>query len=104
MFSEYVAKAMQLAEYEPIEDGTFFASIPGFEGVYGNAKTIEACREDLIGSLETWLVAKIWDNDDDIPVIGKLDFKPRKVRLRATRVTKPARSAATPATRDRKAS
>ncbi|HLF76629.1 MAG TPA: type II toxin-antitoxin system HicB family antitoxin, partial [Dehalococcoidia bacterium] len=40
MFAEYLAKALQGAEYELIEDGTYFATIDGFPGVWGNGKTI----------------------------------------------------------------
>ena len=80
MFAEYLDKAMQGAEYELIEDGTYFGSIPGFPGVWGNAKTLEACRRDLLGALEGWLLLKLWDNDDDIPVLGKLSLTPKRIR------------------------
>jgi len=104
MFTEYVAKAIESAEYELIEDGTFFGSIPGFQGAWGNVKTIEACRTDLMGALEGWLVAKLWDHDDDIPVVGKLSLIPRRVRLPAQRSKKRLLDAATTTTRTRQAS
>jgi predicted RNase H-like HicB family nuclease len=82
MFSEYVAKAMGKAEYERIEDGSYYGQIPGFQGVWGNAPTLERCREELKSTLEEWLVLKLWDNDDDdIPKLGKLSLTPRHVRL-----------------------
>jgi predicted RNase H-like HicB family nuclease len=76
VFAEYLAKAIEGAEYEFIEDGTYFGTIPGFEGVWGNAKTIEACRSDLLGALEGWLILGIWSHDDDLPVLGELRLVP----------------------------
>jgi predicted RNase H-like HicB family nuclease len=77
MFTEYVAKAMRKAAYELIEDGTFFGSIPGFDGVWGNATSLEECREELQETLEGWLILKLWLNDEDIPVLGKLRLTPK---------------------------
>ena len=78
MFNEYMAKAMRLAEYELIEDDTYFGSIPGFPGVWGNGKTLEECREDLYGSLEGWLLLGLWMNDTSIPKLGRINLVPRK--------------------------
>jgi predicted RNase H-like HicB family nuclease len=41
-----------------LEDGTWFAEIPGFEGVWANSKTVENCRNELIEVLEEWLILK----------------------------------------------
>jgi predicted RNase H-like HicB family nuclease len=79
MFTEYVGKAMRRAEYEQIEDGTFCATIPGFEGVLGTGGTIEECREDLRGALEGWLILGLWRNDESLPKLGNLDLVPRKL-------------------------
>ena len=46
MFAEYLQAAMRRAVYEQLEDDkSYFGSIPGFQGVWGNAPTLEACRE-----------------------------------------------------------
>jgi predicted RNase H-like HicB family nuclease len=97
MLTRYIEAAMKRAEYEKLEDGTYYGEIPGFQGVWGNAKTIEECREELQGALESWLIAKLWDHDDDIPVLGKLSLTPRKIRL-------PRENGPAAATRSRKAS
>lgn len=47
MLTKYIATAMQKAIYELLEDGTFYGEIPECQGVWGNAATPEACREDL---------------------------------------------------------
>jgi predicted RNase H-like HicB family nuclease len=48
MLTEYIKAAMHQAKYEILEDdGTFYGSIPGFQGVYANAETLEGCRDEL---------------------------------------------------------
>lgn len=44
MLTEYLRAAMRRAKYEPLADGTFYGEIPGFQGVYASAGTLEACR------------------------------------------------------------
>ena len=68
MLSEYIQKALEKARYKVLEDGTWFAEIPDFEGVWANAATVEGCRHELVEVLEEWLVLKIRDRDS-IPEI-----------------------------------
>ena len=56
MLTEYIKAAMKQAKYKTIEDGTYFGDIPGFQGVWGNAKTLEECQIELREVLEEWLV------------------------------------------------
>ena len=56
MLTEYVQAALRQARYEILEDGTFYGEIPGFQGVYANAVTLDECREDLRRVLEGWIV------------------------------------------------
>jgi predicted RNase H-like HicB family nuclease len=70
---------MRKATYELIEDGTFFGEIPGFEGVWGNAKTLEECRQELKETLEGWLILRLWLNDEDIPILGRLRLAPKGI-------------------------
>lgn len=57
MLTEYIRAAMRQAKYEILkDDGTFYGEIPGFNGVYANAPTLEACREELQEVLEGWIV------------------------------------------------
>ncbi len=64
MLTEYIVEAMSQAQYKILEDGTYFGEIPGFQGVWGNADTLELCRRELQEVLEEWLVLKLWDNED----------------------------------------
>lgn len=56
MLTAYIQAAMRRATYEILSDGTFYGEISGFQGVYANAQTLEACREELQEVLEGWIV------------------------------------------------
>ncbi len=60
MLTEYIRAAMRRARYEILEDdGTFYAEIPGFDGVWANAASLEDCREELEEVLEGWIVLSL---------------------------------------------
>jgi predicted RNase H-like HicB family nuclease len=73
-----VDTALRRAKYDLMEDGTFYGQIPGFDGVWGNASSLEECRNELRSTLEDWLVLGLWMNDESLPKLGKLDLVPRK--------------------------
>lgn len=52
MIADFVTTNLEKARYKLIEDGTFFAEIPGLRGVWANAKTLEDCRRELAEVLE----------------------------------------------------
>jgi predicted RNase H-like HicB family nuclease len=52
---DYIRASMKSAKYEILsDDGTFYGEIPGFDGVYANADTLEACRDELESVLDNW--------------------------------------------------
>jgi predicted RNase H-like HicB family nuclease len=63
MLTEYIQKALEKAHYKVLEDGTWFAEVPSFQGVWANANTVEECRHELMEVLEEWLILKIRDRD-----------------------------------------
>jgi len=56
MLTAYIRAAMRRATYEILSDGTFYGEIPGFQGVWANAPTLEACRKELREVLEGWIL------------------------------------------------
>lgn len=64
MFAKYLHAAMTHATYETLSDGTYYGSIPGFQGVWANAPTLEACRDELEEVLEGWILLRIADHLD----------------------------------------
>lgn len=62
MLTEYIERAMSHAQFERIEDGTIFGSIPEFQGVWADADTEEACRAELRDVLEGWILLQVADH------------------------------------------
>jgi len=74
MITEYIEESMKIAHYEIIEDeGTFWGEIPGFQGVWGKAKTLEECRHILKETLEEWIIFRL-KNNLDLPIISEIDL------------------------------
>jgi predicted RNase H-like HicB family nuclease len=74
MLTEYIRASMHLAKYEILEDdGTFYGEIPGFNGVYANADTLEKCREELEEVLEEWIFFRVSRNLS-LPVVEGIEL------------------------------
>lgn len=56
MLAEYIAKAVESAEYEKMENGRYFATIPSFQGLWAEGETVEVARRELIETLEDWIL------------------------------------------------
>ncbi len=56
LLTNYIQSAMRRARYAILSDGTYYGEIPGFQGVYANEPTLEACRETLQEVLEGWIL------------------------------------------------
>ncbi len=78
MITEYIQAALEISQYKKIEDGSWFAEIPGFDGVWSNGRSVEECRKELVEVLEEWLILKIQDKDH-IPVIKNIDLNIKAV-------------------------
>jgi predicted RNase H-like HicB family nuclease len=70
---------MHRARFEILpDDGTFYGEIPGFDGVYANAKTLEACREELEEVLEEWILLRVSKNLP-LPVVDGIELAIKEV-------------------------
>jgi len=57
MLTSYIDAAMRKAHYEILPDNEgYYGKIEGLQGVWANASTLEACREELREVLEEWIV------------------------------------------------
>ncbi len=56
IFTDYIEKALSLAEYDKLEDGTFAGRIPPCTGVIAFAGTLRECENELQSTLEDWLL------------------------------------------------
>ncbi len=80
MIIEYLNAALKIAEYKKLDDGTWFAEIPGFKGVWANAGNIEECRHELSEVLDEWIVLKIRTNDK-LPRLDGAEIKFREEKV-----------------------
>lgn len=80
MLLQYIEAAIKQAEYKKLENSTWFGEIPGFQGVWANASSVENCRSELIEVLEEWLILKIKDNDT-LPTIDNLSISVSKAAI-----------------------
>ncbi len=80
MIFEYCQKAIEKSEYKKLDDGTWYAEVPGFRGVWANAKTVEDCRKELISVLEEWIVLKLRDGDA-VPEVDGLSVQITRVAV-----------------------
>jgi len=72
--TQYIAAALRQAKYELLpEDGTYYGSIPGFQGVWANAKTLEDCRDELAGVFEEWMLFRV-SKGLPLPVVGGIEL------------------------------
>lgn len=78
MLTDYIQAAMHKAHYEILEDdGSYYGEIPGFQGVWANAPTLEACREELQSVLEDWILARVADHLS-LPTVNGIDLNPQQ--------------------------
>lgn len=63
MITQYIKSQFKKANYKILEDGTYFGEIPGLQGVWASAKTLEGCRQELQEVLEEWILLKLTDGD-----------------------------------------
>jgi len=79
MLTNYIRAALHQARYEILaDDNSFYGEIPGFEGVYSNAATLEACREELAEVLEEWIFFRISRNLP-LPVVDGIELVIKEV-------------------------
>ncbi len=75
LLTDYIHAAMRQAKYEILDDdGSFYGEIPGFQGLYANAPTLEVCREELASALEDWILICV-SSHVPTPVVDGIDLK-----------------------------
>ena len=78
MLTTYIKAAMHKARYEILtDDHSFYGEIPGLDGVWANADTLEACRDELEEVLEEWIALRLSQNLT-IPAVDGIDLSFQK--------------------------
>lgn len=79
MLTQYIQAAMHQAKYKILpDDGSFYGEIPGFQGVWANAETLEGCRDELAAILEEWIFLHLSDNTP-LPEVNGLKLSVERV-------------------------
>jgi predicted RNase H-like HicB family nuclease len=72
MLTDYIKAALRRAHYEILtDDGSFYGEIEGFQGVFANADTLEACRDELEDVLEEWILLRV-SRHLELPIVDGL--------------------------------
>ena len=75
LIEKYKKIAMKTAKVGQLDDGTWYAELPGFPGVWA---TDENSKQNAVIALEEvledWIVIKIEMNDGDIPILDEIDL------------------------------
>ncbi len=74
LMADYIEAAMREARYEVLKDGTWYGEIPGLQGVWSDADTLEQSRKDLEEVLEEWIYLRLSRNLT-IPPMGGVVIK-----------------------------
>jgi predicted RNase H-like HicB family nuclease len=60
MIQDYIRAALKRAAYKILpEDASYYGEIPGFQGVWANADSLEGCRAEIEEVLEDWILVKV---------------------------------------------
>ena len=80
MLTDYIRAAMEKARYEILQDdGTYYGEIPGFQGVFANAATLDGCRTQLQEVLEGWMLLGI-HLGHRLPIVNGMNLNVRQPR------------------------
>ncbi len=77
MISKYVAKALECAVYEKIDDGNHCASVRGLRGVLAVGPAFEVCRRQLAEVVEEWVLVRV-ARHLPIPKLGGVAIRVRR--------------------------
>jgi predicted RNase H-like HicB family nuclease len=73
ILSEYIESALDLSEYEKLDDGSYSGCVPDCPGVIAFARSLRDCERDLRSVLEDWLLLGL-KMGHYLPVIGGIDL------------------------------
>ena len=77
ILSDYLENALAQAEYDKLEDCTFFGRIPSCKGVVALGATLRECETELRSTLEDWVLVGLKpDHSSPIPNNLNLNVKP----------------------------
>ena len=79
ILSDYITKALSLATYDKLEDGTYAGKIPACTGVIVFGNTLRECENELHSTLEDWVLLGL-KQSHEFPIIEGIDLYKEIVR------------------------
>ena len=73
ILSDYLENALAQAEYDKLEDSTFFGRIPSCKGVVAFGTTLRECETELRSTLEDWVLVGL-KLGHSLPVLNDLNL------------------------------
>ena len=73
ILSDYLETALAQAEYDKLEDGTFFGRIPPCKGVVAFGGTLRECETELRSTLEDWVLVGL-KLGHSLPILNNLNL------------------------------
>jgi hypothetical protein len=74
LIRRYAEAATRRAETESLDDGSWYAEIRNFPGVWAQGDSEEEVLKELVTVVRDWALLKIKDKDHDLPVIDEIDL------------------------------
>ena len=74
LLEQYAQAATRRAIARQLNDGSWFAEIEGFAGVWASGPSQKQALDTLEDVVFEWVILKIRDQDRDIPVLESLDL------------------------------
>ncbi len=79
ILSAYIERALEQAQYDKLDDGSFAGRIPACKGVIAFGPTLTECEARLRSTLEDWILVGIKLNHP-LPVLGGIDLNKEPTR------------------------
>ena len=73
ILSDYVELALERAEYDKLEDGSFAGRIPQCKGVIAFANSLRECEHELRSILEDWVLVGL-KLGHELPVLANINL------------------------------
>ena len=73
VLSDYIGQAMEQAEYDKMDDGSYGGTIPNCVGVLAFGETLRECDAELRSTLEDWILTGL-KLGHPLPIVGGIDL------------------------------
>jgi predicted RNase H-like HicB family nuclease len=78
ILTNYLERALMQAEYDKLEDGSFFGRIPSCKGVVAFGTSLRECENELHSTLEDWVLVGL-KLGHKLPVLDDIDLNKEPV-------------------------